>query len=533
MRALSYLIRTRLKNQILSLKKKPAMLILYTIIAAFCVFSFLILFLSDSSKKPSFGDERVLFLILFSLGMLFLYIYVNSGVSTGSSLFTMPDVGLLFVAPISSKKILVYGLINTFAKSMLGSIFIFYQIGNLKTNFNYGIYEIIILFIVFTLMVLFGQLLAIGIYILTNGNPFRKKVILGLVYLLIIIILLSVFLIQQKEQKGLINAALTMIDTKWFGYIPLAGWTTMLFIGCVHYQLSSVIIAAALFLISSGLILILLTSGKADYYEDVLVSTETTFQTLNAAKEGRKLQNSVAKKVKIKDSDLGLKKGRGAYTIFYKHLLEMRRKSKLIFIDSYTLLLMLAAGVFGNYFRKLQLPIQSLYVVLCIAVYLQFIFSMMGRLKNELLKPYLFMIPEKSIVKVLAASLTSIVKQAVDGAAIFLTFTVVSQCVSAHSLLAAIAYTASGTVFVALTILYQRVLGGQPNRFVQMFISIGLLAVIMGPAIGLSIITAFLLPGALQFLCTLPFTIFCLIITFIIFITCGNLLDQTEFTGKI
>ena len=272
--------------------------------------------------------------------------------------------------------------------------------------------------------------------------------------------------------------------------------------------------------------------GKADYYEDVLVSTETTYQTQKDAKEGRTIQRS-NKKVKVRENEVGINKGSGAYTFLYKHILEMRRRSRFIFVDTLTMLLMVGGAAAGYYFKKLIIPVMAVYGILGVTVYLQFIFSMMGRLKAELLKPFIFLVPEKSIKKIFAASLTSFIKQAVDGILLFTVFTIVSGMVSAHSLFAAIAYTSSGAVFVGMTVLYQRVLGGQPNRVVQMFLSLALLAVIMGPAIAITVISAMLLPTALDFLCTLPFSVFCILATVVIFIACGNLIDKSEYTGKI
>lgn len=533
MKALVYLLRTRLKNQLISLKKKPAMLILYLIIAAFIIFSIVMMVVADvDNSQASFADERILYLIFAGLGLLYLWIFVNSGVSTGSSLFTMPDVGLLFVAPVSSKKILMYGLISTFGKSLLGSLFILYQVSNLKTNFNYGFLEILTLFVVFALMVLFCQLLSIGIYIFTNGNQSRKKLVWGLVYAVCVIIILATLSIQRQEQIGIFDAVLKVIASKWFGYIPVAGWSLMLFTGVIHGSFINALVGLALFLGIGGLIIFLLTMGKADYYEDVLVSTETTYQTLKDAKEGRTIQRT-KKKVKVKDNEVGINKGSGAYIFLYKHMLEMRRRSRFIFVDTLSIFLMAGGAAAGYFCRKITAPYEAVYGVLGVAVYLQFIFSMMGRLKGELIKPFIFLIPEKSIKKVFAASLTSFIKQAVDGILIFAAFTVVSGNVSGHSIFAAVAYASSGAVFVAMTVLYQRVLGGQPNRIVQMFLSIALLAVIIGPAIAITVISAILLPTALDFLCTLPFSIFCILATLVIFIACGNLIDQSEFTGKI
>lgn len=533
MKALSYLLITRFKNRILSLKKKPALLVLYLVILAFVVFSVVILLVVNKDmKRMNFADERILLLILAGLGLLYLWMFTNTGLSTGSSLFTMPDVGLLFVAPISSKKILMYGLISTLGKSLLGSIFIFYQIGNLKSNFGYGVKEIFALFLIFALMVLFCQLLSIGIYIFSNGNPERKRLVWILLYSLFAILIAGVLFIQKQEQIGIMQAALGLMDQNWFGYVPVAGWVTMFFHGVVQSSLPMILIPLILFFVFGGMIVSLLTMGSADYYEDVLVSTETTFNTLTAVKEGRSIPKASTKKIKIRDNEQGIKHGNGANTFLYKHILEMRRKSRIIFVDSYTFFLILGAGVAGYYFNRYNVPSAAAYGVLGTAVYMQFIFSMMGKLKLELTKPYIYLIPEKSIKKVFAASLSSLIKHGVDGFLMFLIMVLLGGTDPLTGFLSAIAYTSSGAVFVALTILYQRVLGGQPNKLVQMILGLGLLMVVMGPAIGVTVVAAILLPPALVFLCTLPFSVFCLTIAGIIFLACGNLIDKSEYTGK-
>ena len=274
MKALSYLMITQIKNRLLSLKKKPAFLILYGFIISMVGFSVVMLLVSNKEiQKTQFADERILYLAIASFGFLFLMLFTTTGLSTGSSLFTMPDVGLLFVSPISSKKILMYGLISTVGKSLLGSIFIFYQIGNLKANFGYGFKEIFALFIIFALMVVFCQLLSIGIYIYSNGNPRRKSMVKIILYSTMAAVLLMVILIQKQEQVGMMEAVLRITDSSWFGYVPVAGWITMFFMGVVQGSLVSILIPLFLFIIVGILIISLLTVGTADYYEDVLLST--------------------------------------------------------------------------------------------------------------------------------------------------------------------------------------------------------------------------------------------------------------------
>lgn len=533
MKALLYLILTRIRNKILSLRKKPVLLVLYCIFAVIIIGSFVgFLILGGEATKKDYADERILFLIFAGMGLLYVYSFAMSGLSTGSSLFTMPDVNMLFVAPISSKKILVYGLLSTVGKSLIGSVFILYQIGTLKSSFGYGFMEIFMLFLIFTIMILFCQLLAIVIYIFSNGNTGRKNIVKIITYSLFGVLVITYFIVQKQEQTGFLEAMLRIVDSEGFGYFPVAGWAVMFFAGIVHKSAIRIIISLTLFLIMGAAIMLLLTADKADYYEDVLMSTETTYKIMSAAREGRSIPKAGGKKIKIRDNAVGIGKGRSSMAIFYRHLLEYKRSSRLLFIDKYTVFMMIAAGVAGYRFRLRTASIGAYYGFLAITIYFQYFLTVMGKLRQELSKPYIYLIPDKSLNKVFAASLTSLLKPCIDGICIFAVMAVFSGDKIAECLLFALAYAASGAVFVGMTVLYQRVLGGQPSAVLRLFIGMGLLMLVMAPAIGASILAAILLPDGLRFLSSLPYSVFCILFSVILFLSCGNLIDKSEYSGN-
>lgn len=528
MKALSYLLLTTLKNRIISMKKKPAMLILYLIILFFILFGIIMTTIADNNGATfKTQDVRIIYMAIAGFGLLFLYTYVTTGLSTGSTLFAMSDVGLLFVAPITPKKILFYGLSKELGKTLLTSIFILYQIGNLKVNFGFGIYEIIALFIIYAIMLFFCQLLSIAIYIFSNGNPARKKLMTTILYMIFAAIILSVLLIQRMNQVGIFEAILRTVNQPLFGYIPLAGWTSMFFKAAVERNVLYMVISIGLYLVFSIMIVLFLTYGRTDYYEDVLLSTEFRHQTLMAAKEGKRVVQR-KKKIKIKDSDLEYMKGRGAVTLFHKHILEMRRSSKFVFIDGYTIFATLGAGIASYNIDKEY----GIYIILGVLIYLQFFMTMLGRLGHELLQHYIFMIPQSSRKKVFYASVTSLVKPCVDGLFIAGALAVTGGANLFASLVYGLMYAASGAVFVGLTILYQRVLGGQPSKLVQMIVGFGLFFAVMIPAISIAVVVSIMLPENIRYLGTLPFTLFCVLVTGVLFLLCGNLIDKAEFTGK-
>jgi hypothetical protein len=158
--------------------------------------------------------------------------------------------------------------------------------------------------------------------------------------------------------------------------------------------------------------------------------------------------------------------------------------------------------------------------------------TILGRLSDELSKPFLYLIPEKSIRKVAAASLTTIIKPCIDAGFIFTAVCILSRTSPLLNLFLALAYASSGAIFVSYTLLCQRVFGGQPNKLISAGLGLSLFMIIMAPGIGTSVAATLMLPVPFKFLGTLPFTFCCIVISIFIFVICGDLLDKSEYTGK-
>ena len=528
MRALIYLMFTQMKNRILSLRKKPGMLILYGFILLMVIGSVLLLiFTGEYNTKEVYADSRILYLFLCGFGLLYYFTFTTSGLATGSSFFTMADVGLLFVAPISNKKILFYGLISTIGKTVIASIFIIYQISNLRNNFGYGMTEVLALFLIYIIMIIFCQTYSIGIYVFSNGNQARKNIVKAFLFLSFGILILSVYMIILNKQVDILEAIKILVDSKWFGYFPIAGWSVMLFKGILAGSTMQIVISLALFVGISALVVTLLTAHDADYYEDVLYSTEIMHQRLKDYKEGRNVSSTTYRKVKIKDNENGFMKSKGAFVFAYKHLLEMKRGSRLIFVDIVTILIAIGAGIAGYYMKDDK----SAYIFLGTIIYFQYFVTVFGRLKIELIKPYIYLVPETSFKKLFAASISSLLKPCIDSVIIFGVFALVGGAGIMQCIFMALAYCSSGAVFVGLTVLYQRIFGGQPNRVIKTFLGVLLMFIIFTPSIIATILIAiFIIPETLQFLYTLPFTGINLMCAFIIFYGCRNMLDNTEYS---
>lgn len=529
MKALGYLLRTILKNKIFSLRKKPALLIMYIIVAV-SIIGMLVAYSMDGgtsgTKSQSFADIRVLYAILAGVGLLFVYSLIMTGLSTGSTIFNMADVGLLFVAPVSSKKILIYGLIKQMGTTIITAVFILFQIGTIKNSFGLNGIVVFYIFVIYAIILFYCQLLSIAVYIFTNGNPNRKNLVKGILYGGMAAIVLAVAFIHMKNGGSIFQNLLSLFDMKPFYFIPVLGWSAMFLKAVIEGSVVYVIVSLVLFAVTGTAMVLLFTRGDADYYEDVLSSTELNYNRLQDAKEGKRVVNT--SKVKVKEKETGIRKGKGYNTIFYKHLLEKRRTSRFLFLDFYTVGATLGAAIFCKYMNKDF----SVYFVLCILVYFQFFMTILGKLGMELSKPYIYLIPEKSVKKVLAASATSLIKPCMDGIFIFTAACIFSKTSPLLNLFLALAYASSGAIFVSYTVLCQRVFGGQPNKLISAMLGMTLFLLVMAPGIGASAAAIAFLPNQLTFLGTLPFTFCCVVITILVFAVCGDLLDKAEYTGK-
>lgn len=526
MKALVYLLLTTMKNRILSLKKRPALLVLYLLIVVGITVMIFSSIQSGGPNMKAYSDIRVLYAIVAGIGGMFLFSFVTTGLSTGSTLFSMADVGLLFVAPVSSKKILIYGLIKQMATTFLSAIFILYQVRTLKNSFGLGVGTIFNVFFIYAILIFFCQLMSIGIYILSNGNAKRKNQVKAVLYGLFAVTALGIYYQYVLNGGTVLQALLSLMSYKPFHFLPVIGWAVMFVSASVEGNLIYLMIALLLFLLSSIVIISLFTSGDADYYEDVLSSTEVVYNKLQDAKNGKKAVSK--RKVKVKEEQTGLQSGKGYTAIFYKHLLEKKRTSRFVFLDTYSILAAGGAGLVC-YFMNTEF---SVYIVLGILVYIQFFATVLGKLSDELSKPYIYMIPEKSIKKVVAASMTTIIKPCFDAVIIFTVVCIFSKTSPLLNLFLALAYASTGTIFVSYSLLCQRIFGGQPNKLISATLGLTLFVIVMAPGIGISITAILLLPEALAFLGTLPFTFCCIVISILIFVVCGDILDKAEYTGK-
>jgi hypothetical protein len=175
-------------------------------------------------------------------------------------------------------------------------------------------------------------------------------------------------------------------------------------------------------------------------------------------------------------------KGKGAKTIFFRHMLEYRKAGQF-FINRNTAIIF----VFG-FGAKYFFPRADILAIFCFSVYMLFFFSLQGKWVRELDKPYIYLIPAGSASKVFYATLAENIKNGVDGLVLFTAVGIVYKFDVVTVILCAIAYMTYGTIYTYGDLLTRRIFGATHGRNFEVFMKMFLVIVVMMPGIVIAIL---------------------------------------------
>lgn len=497
MSAIFYMMRKSVKNTLRELLRRPAKLAAYLAAAAILLFSAL-----SQALLPRETGEPLLDIRLLEGAYLVLLLFIAlpslfAGMRSGASMFSMADVGMLFVSPLSPKRILLYGLIKQMGSTLLVAVCLLAYGGIAVSRFGIPVWFAMLLLLGVGLTAFIMQLLTMLIYSVTNGRPRRIR---GAKAALALLLLAAGAYAGAGLYAGgfsLETAAAVASDPllEWF---PFVGWMKGFWFAVYRGNMPRAMVFAGLLLAGTAAAVLLFMRSDADYYEDVLQNAESTYRIKSAAKEGRvSAEGSFRRKIRVRDTGLG--RGWGASAFFYKHLREIKRRSRFAFIGWTTLAL--TAGVV--FLTQLLLRTAesddgmsanlAMMIGLIAGLYLLFFTQAAGEWGREMAKPYLYLAPCPPFKKLLWASMTSLIKPAVDGLIAFLAAGIACGATPLTTGMCILLYTAFGALFTASSLFGERVLGGVANHGLLLFFYMLLLLLLMAPGL----IAGFVLGGVL------------------------------------
>ncbi|MDR1961276.1 MAG: putative ABC exporter domain-containing protein [Gracilibacteraceae bacterium] len=469
MSALVYIIRKSMKNSLKELGKKPGKLILYLLVIAAILGMVLLSFIRTvDSPAPLFWFSGILFLFI----ALFVVNAFAKGLSGGDAIFEMNDVNLLFVSPVSPRKVLLYGLVRMAKTSFWAGFFILFQ-ANTLANFGVDYGGVLLTFAGFLLSMAVLTTASLLIYSVTNGNAVRKRIVKCLA--VVLFLPLAVFLaVQYFTTQDMATALEITIGSAFLRFFPVAGWTSSGVTAFLSGDAATGLLFLGLnLLLCAGMTAYILLSNP-DYYEDVLVATETAYEKKRALADGN-MGAATASKRKVRVAKTGVS-GSGATALFGKHMRENLRENRFGILTLPSALIALGAVIMILFGRELSLVLQIL-------MWLQIFLIGTGRGLKETYSHYIYLIPVSSFQKILWSNMEIMARTLFESALIF---GIGGALIKAHPsfiLICILTYTLFSLLLLGVNYLFMRFFGADISAGLLLFIYY--LAVILAMAPGL------------------------------------------------
>ncbi|MCL2243904.1 MAG: putative ABC exporter domain-containing protein [Treponema sp.] len=483
MNALFFIIIKSFKNSIMELFKKPGKLALYIFVMA-ALTGTIILSIINKSEIDIYRPITIFTGILFLFISIFTALALSKGLSGGDNIFEMNDVNLLFVSPVSPRKILLYGIVRMAKTAFLAGFFIPFQAGWLSVfGINFG--GVMLIFAGFILSVIVLTIVSLFIYSKTCGSDVRKKFFRC--FVLSLLLPLAVFLVYQYFQiKDIYLTLEAAICSPFMKFIPVAGWTASGLTSLLTGDITGGIFFLSLnLLLGAGLTIYILLS-RADYYEDVLVTTETAYEKKRAVSDGNITAASVSSR-QIKVSGTGIS-GSGAYALFGKHVRESLRQNRFGFISLLSVFLIIGAATASSI-------ISDLMIIMQILMWIQVFLIGTGRGLQETYSHYIYMIPESSFKKILWSNMEVMAKTLIESVLLFGISGILISANPALIVICILTYTLFSLLLLGVNYLSIRFTGADISTGILMMIYCFAVMLIIAPGITLAVATGTIIGG--------------------------------------
>lgn len=492
MTALRYLIKKQIKNYFISLKKNPAKLIGYAFILAFMIFMIAMSFIGKGDEHQKLRSLSELSSIIMGF---FLFIFISSlygSLERGATFFKMSDVNFLFTAPVSSKKILMYGIFKQMGVSLFVSLLMLYQAPALIQFYGITWSSVLVIILGYMVLLVETNLCCMAVYMFANGSASRKKLIKMILSGLIAGIG-GVLVLKMLQGQGFGQSVITALE--YVTFLPIVGWIKGVIDSVLTQNIAQGIVYSILSLLGVGAVLVFILKSSADYYEDVLTATEYLDQVRESVKEGKAVinQNSRLKGNKLKRFGLG--RGKGASVIFFKQLLEDRRNGVSgLGILSLIEIAMALGGAFFLSRDKNTPPQQAFLMIIGFMTYMQMLTANASKWANELQYHHIYLIPQSGFKKIIFSALEGILRAGAEGLFMFVPSGFYLGVNLPLILLAVLLRMSFGAFVAALNLLSQRIFGIVANKgmmAILYFLAVALfeLPSIIGGAIAAAIIS--------------------------------------------
>ncbi|MDR0948724.1 MAG: putative ABC exporter domain-containing protein, partial [Lachnospiraceae bacterium] len=473
MNAIFYLVGKSVKNTILEVLHKPVRLIMWIFVILMMAVMIVASVLMNHEEVAGLVPvvyTKVGFFVVLALILIF---SVRTGLTNGGTIFDMCDVNILFVTPVDSRKVLLYGVLRMAKTSFLMCFILLFQAVNFR-NLGIPMHGMFYILLALLLAMCLIQMLTLIIYSATNSRPKRKNIVKILTVALFVPIILTVIFLYLKDSTVSVVLEQTVASPA-FRWTPIIGWAAS---GAIELIFGTHLTGICLFgMVLMGIVAAIayISKSNPDYYEDVLMATETAFERKRdiAAGNVAAIQGAATKKVKVRAEGIS---GWGSSAIFHKHLRETFRMNFLGLwgIGSFA---MIGGAVLYSYFLR-EAGVVALITTLALFMYFKMFFIGQGRGIVELTMPYIYMIPEAPLKKLIWSSAEILLKDFGEAMVMFLGVGLITRNNLVAAILCGVVYWIFSLVVMGVNYISLRFSGGGGAGLLvmlYMLLTIGLL----------------------------------------------------------
>jgi len=401
-------------NHLLEIRKNPKRLVIYLIYLFWIgslVFNVVLRYRNPVGIPLQLGGA-ILGAGFVGLGTAIILYFLYRGTRESSTFFTMGDVHLLFPAPVSPKKVLLYSMV----KQSLVHFFLYGIVMLALMPMIVNIARIDLEYLPFMYFGYIGLVLSLGplnflVFALGSKYGIQLRLQQGICLFIIIFML---YLVGGIIAAGdLLQGLLGGLNASFLDFLPVIGWSKSVFMTAItgYSTFSTVALVLQLLFLVCCIILSYYTAD--DYYEDTLKATEKR-NLRKQRKEGVEKAQRFSFPFSKKKHVIVRPAGTGPWALFWRSKVEYSRSDLHPYLGFGTIIFLLAGIVVGLFGAKHPGGLAPVYIANGITAYLIFIFSAANAGQHELTKPYIYLIPGSNLLKVISSNLTDVLRMSIN-----------------------------------------------------------------------------------------------------------------------
>ncbi len=337
---------------------------------------------------------------------------------SGSSIFLMADVNLLFQAPMKPQSVLLFRLVMQAGTSFVATLYLLFQLPNLILNLGLPVGTAFAILGAWFLLMLYAKLISVLLYTVCSTKPRLKARLRPALYTLLGALALGFILYAQRLDGDWLAAAFGFFNAPVTRFIPVWGWLKALIIFSLEGRVGALLAAIFTLVAVAVLLILVIRRIKADFYEEAMARSEETAALRAAQQEGKAFrQRKRERGARIKRD--GLSHGYGATVYFHKAFYNRLRFSLFgIFTKTATTYLVLAVGTCALLLFAIKAPLFS--VVALMLAGIAFFRALGNPIAKDAEQESFFLIPDTAHRKIFYSFLAGLTDSAIDLAPAFL-----------------------------------------------------------------------------------------------------------------